>query len=99
MKQKLCINCKHSRRDLIFKTFFLDTEAYQFDKCYRKATIRNSPINGKPEIVEVNFCSSERMKSTYMDVCGPEGKYYEEKEKFLWHFLGKLKALLKINSG
>lgn len=99
MEQKLCINCKHSRRDWIWNLMIFDTEAYQFDKCHRKATIRNSPINGKPEIVEVNYCSCERMQSTFTDVCGPEGKYYQEKEKFQWHFLNELKALLKTKLG
>lgn len=69
---KFCINCKFYK-----KTFFTDSE---FGKCTmfpRKQTNDNYLVNGKnATIEEYYYCSTVR---EYDNMCGEEGKFYEEK--------------------
>lgn len=73
---KLCKNCKYCRPDWMTKIISFGFESkYQFAKCTR-------PISGdlvSGTVKNNNFCICERASHYVLDICGKEGKYFEEK--------------------
>lgn len=79
METKFCKDCKYCKRDWDEVIFF---RGYQYAEC-RHPNFKNvSPVDGKPTHSQ-KFCSIERKDWVGIDVCGPEGKYFEEKRKWL----------------
>ena len=69
---KLCINCKH---------FIPDHDSGRYGRCLLFPTEEhavNFLVNGVIDKDEYYFCSSSRRSS---DMCGVEGKMYENKEE------------------
>lgn len=76
MEQKLCIHCKHRQRDLYWKIIGLfDKTVYEFDKCTRP--FGKNLVSGEDIAPPRKYCVIERTDYAYLDVCGPEGKYWE----------------------
>lgn len=72
---KLCKNCNHVRDD------------YGYYKCRRPISVDSSLITGEVETKQnYEFCESERGTFIYKDSCGPEGKYFEQRETF-WEWI------------
>ena len=67
---KLCKDCKHYKRDYFHTIISFGNKS--FDHLNHFCLRETSTINGSPRS---RYCDHERQYS-----CGPEGKYWEEKE-------------------
>jgi hypothetical protein len=70
IKPKLCVNCRY---------FITDNGSGKFGKCLlfpRKENDNYMLVNGIPDFIDYNYCSSSR-ELEYR--CGKEGKMYKKK--------------------
>ncbi len=79
---KLCKNCKH------FTNF--GGEFASASRCRRPISVDLSLVSGNVE-TKLNYesCEMERGTFRYKDSCGPEGKYFEQRDTF-WRLIQEL---------
>lgn len=69
-------DCAFGRRDLVL--------GWEFGTCRRNVGERDL-VSGR--IIRVTeFCSLERKDFKFIDVCGPEGRYFERRARRWWQF-------------
>jgi hypothetical protein len=79
IKPNFCVNCKHFRYD-----FF---SGKQFGKCALFPIIQEKDryylvIGQKKNTDDYHYCSVAR--GDYKDMCGPEGKCFEQKNEYFY---------------
>lgn len=71
---KLCINCKHSRKN-----------NHNGHMCMSPNNMELCLVNGEQKIKNIEYCHSHRKyhSSETNDVCGSDGRWFEQKENNL----------------
>ena len=72
---KLCKDCKHYKTNFLSRILSFFSDNGEFDMCGRKKN--NNLVTGGNN---PSFCEMERRDYFTLDVCGPEGKYFEAKK-------------------
>ncbi len=70
---KLCIDCKFFEPEYFL---FLFPMPAKFAKCGKSV----NPVDYLVDGVSKAYCTTNRMDFKYREVCGPEGKWFEEKK-------------------
>lgn len=74
---KFCKDCKHCHRSWGDIIWLFGT--YRYAECKHPMHNNISPVDGKP-MSPYKACQVERKDWGMLDVCGPDGKYFEAKK-------------------
>lgn len=80
MDIKFCKDCKFCKRTWTDFVFLFGT--YRFAMCNhpRLLEVSTEHLVSGGKAVSSKYCSNERTAYEWLDVCGPEGKYFEVKK-------------------